>query len=379
MGNMPLYKSVMQKLESQIANGDWKPGDRLPTETELEQIFAVSNITIRHALKELVAKGLVRRVRGGGSYVNPFPGTVTGEDGRNVAGHIIGLLLPNNRSNGDMMDIVCGVSNICIRCGYLLNVTNYGINGISEAGALEQLAQKSTGVLYYPMDQRSSFECMYMLGRRHFPLVTLDQTANELELPSVVSDNQDGAYEATRYLLRKGHKEICFVGTTGGATTIKERFIGFCRAMEEGGYQVESRHYSTIGDTGGKTTDEEHDQIIRRLIQRPRPVTAVLAVNDYVAYELMKAAERCHVEVPTELSIVGFDNLPFIEQMRLPLTTVSQDLYTIGERAAMLLIDRLEGRAALSVTVPVKLVKRASVCALGSGEAEARDKGFDAS
>ena len=125
MGNMPLYKSVMQKLESQIANGDWKPGDRLPTETEMEQIFAVSNITIRHALKELVVKGLVRRVRGGGSYVNPFPGTVTGEDGRNVAGHIIGLLLPNNRSNGDMMDIVCGVSNICIRYGYLLNVTNY--------------------------------------------------------------------------------------------------------------------------------------------------------------------------------------------------------------------------------------------------------------
>ena len=67
MGNMPLYKSVMQKLESQIANGDWKPGDRLPTETEMEQIFAVSNITIRHALKELVVTGLVRRVRGGGS------------------------------------------------------------------------------------------------------------------------------------------------------------------------------------------------------------------------------------------------------------------------------------------------------------------------
>ena len=57
MGNMPLYKSVMQQLESEIANGDWKSGDKLPTEAEMERIYRVSNITIRHALKGLVKRG----------------------------------------------------------------------------------------------------------------------------------------------------------------------------------------------------------------------------------------------------------------------------------------------------------------------------------
>ena len=364
MGNMPLYKSVMQQLESEIANGDWKSGDKLPTEAEMERIYRVSNITIRHALKGLVEKGLIRRVRGGGSYVNTLPSTA--EPGETqLTNRVIGLLLPANRSNGDLMDIVCGVSNCCIARGYLLNVINSDAN---EEVTLEQLAAKSTGLIYYPRNLSRSFECLYTLGRRHFPLVTVDQSVPELQIPSVVSDNQAGAYDATSYLLKKGHRHICFVSTSNSATTIRDRFIGFCRAMEDGGHMVDSRYYIVDNSTDGNNSDEEHDRILRMLRERPEPVTAVLAVNDYVAYELVKAAERCGLRVPQDLSVIGFDNLPFIEQMKLPLMTVSQDLYTIGERAAMLLIDRIEGRAALSLTVPVRLVKRSSVCALETGD-----------
>lgn len=365
MAHMPLYKIVMQEIENKIANGDWIPGGKLPTEIELEQIYNVSNITIRHALKGLVDKGLISRVRGGGSYVQELPVSRTSTEGQYTK-RVIGLLMPVNRNNGDMMDIVCGISHYCFERGYLLNINNYSDQTIQEGDFLNRLAEKSAGIVYYPMNAQHSFECLYTLNCRHYPLVTLDQRVTDLDIPYVTSDNQAGAYEATQLLLKKGHRHICFVSTGTFATTVRDRFVGFCQALEEGGVSVNSNNYITNCPKalGGKA--EEHDWLLSHLLDRPEPVTAVLAINDYVAYELIQAARRRNVQVPKDLSVIGFDNLPFIEQMKLPLTTVAQDLYTMGEKAAQLLIDYIEGRPTISITVPVRLICRNSICVLES-------------
>ena len=363
MANTPLYKKVMQDLEIKIAKGKWQSGEKLPTETELEAYFSVSNITIRHALKGLVEKGLIVRKRGGGSYVKEISAASPAPDG-DLSRRVIGLLMPTNRNNGDMMDIVCGVSKVCLERGYLMNVTNFGEDTLPEEKMLEKLIEKSSGVIYYPLFLFNSFECLYTVSRQNYPLVTLDQNMSDLGLPYVVSDNQSGEYEATKLLLKKGHEHICFVSVTNYATTVRDRFTAFCRAMEESGHLVTSENYIVSSCNDVQSKEEEHDRILSALLDRPNPITAVLAVNDYVAYELIKAAQRRNIKIPEDLSIIGYDNLPFIEQMNLPLMTVSQDLYTMGERAAELLIDRIEGRPAPSVTIPVKIVNRGSVQAL---------------
>lgn len=368
MANTPLYKKVMQDLEIKIAKGNWQAGEKLPTETELEEYFSVSNITIRHALKGLVEKGLIVRKRGGGSYVKEL--SVPSETAGDFSRRVIGLLMPTNRNNGDMMDIVCGVSKVCLERGYLMNVNNFGNDTMPEEKMLETLITKSSGVIYYPMFVFKSFECLYTVSRQNYPLVTIDQSMPELGLPYVVSDNQSGEYEATKLLLKKGHKHICFVSVSNYAATIRERFMAFCRAMEESGHLVTSENYIVSSGNDVQNKEEAHDRILSALIDRPNPITAVLAVNDYVAYELIKAAQRRNIKIPEDLSIIGYDNLPFIEQMNLSLMTVSQDLYTMGERAAELLIDRIEGRPAPSVTIPVKIVNRGSVQALNPNQKE---------
>jgi len=360
MAKLPLYKKIMQDLESKIAGGDWTPESKLPTEVELEQAFDVSNITIRHALKGLVEKGLITRVRGGGSFVNKFPSS-DGQGEVPFAQKVVGLIMPVNRHNGDMMDIVCGVSQYCFKCGYLLNINHFSDDTVKEEVMLERLAKKSTGIIYYPQQFMRSFECMYALDRHCYPIVTVDQSVSELSIPYVTSDNFAGAYEATKFLLKKGHRKICFVSVFNYATTVRERFKGFCHAMEESGVSVTSDNYIISTPANDQNKDIAHDEILNQLLSRKEPVTAVLTINDYVAYELLQAASRKGVGVPDDLSIIGYDNLPFIEQMKLPLMTVSQDLFTIGERAAQVLIDRIEGRNSVSVTIPVKLIERASV------------------
>ena len=91
--------------------------------------------------------------------------------------------------------------------------------------------------------------------------------------------------------------------------------------------------------------------------------SAVCAVNDYVAIHLMRAAAAEGIAIPNELSLTGFDNIELAAELPIPLTTVEQDFFSIGYRAAEHLIDQIEGKHAPSgeiITLPTRLIPRKS-------------------
>jgi LacI family transcriptional regulator len=118
-------------------------------------------------------------------------------------------------------------------------------------------------------------------------------------------------------------------------------------------------NYALHAYTAGKGEDINQ---IRRYLQQPARPTAIFTMNDLIALQVLKAASQAGVRIPQDLMLVGFDNMDITAHVEIPLTTVTQDCFTLGRRAAELLIERIEGYKGppRQEVVPTQLEIRAS-------------------
>jgi DNA-binding LacI/PurR family transcriptional regulator len=207
-------------------------------------------------------------------------------------------------------------------------------------------------------------------------IVTLiDKKVEGIPFPSVVSNHEQGSFLATQYLIQRGHRRIAFVSPQGmdENTNIRDRYFGFCRAMYDAGLTVDDELNCVTASSASLTVESgELDTILDRLLDRGEPITAVHAVNDYLAVDLLKHALSRNISVPQQLSIVGFDNLEVTAHTEVPLTTIRQDFYGIGYAAARQASEGVRAKSTSSangvgrdtpdtVVLPVSLIERDSV------------------
>ena len=212
----------------------------------------------------------------------------------------------------------------------------------------------------------------------------VELTMKELSLPIIFVDSysdcnhinvgvedEKGGYLATRFLISNGHKKIWFVGpelSEDGKGVIEERFRGYMRALKESNLQGEKkwvyahRTQYNCGIDVGKAIAFEKD----------RP-TAVFATSDIVALGITEGLRLSGVNVPEDISVVGFDNLPEGQYAYPKLTTVCQNIQEKGKLVAKTLFDVLEKDAAREIDIKnyrldekigVELVERNSVRSL---------------
>ena len=178
-------------------------------------------------------------------------------------------------------------------------------------------------------------------------------------LDSVAIDNMDGAFRATRYLLDLGHETVHYVGGPDSTLDALERAEGWARALREAG-TPEPEILS--GDWSARSGYE----IGHRLAAMPE-VTAVFSANDQMALGLLRALGEHGRAVPSDVSVVGFDDIPESAYFLPPLTTVRQDFGELGRQALRLLVDRIAGRPVPGTRLPVapELIVRASAARPG--------------
>lgn len=177
---------------------------------------------------------------------------------------------------------------------------------------------------------------------------------------TVISDNIEGSKKAVDYLHQVGHKSIGIVTESHYSPAARERLEGYKEAMNKHGltindnYIIESAFYSfASGYEAGK----------RFLNLKDRP-TAMFIVADIVAMGFIKALKDEGLKVPEDVSVIGFDDIPFSEHFEPRLTTVSQDTKTLGEKAADKLIQLMnekEDQRTGVEKIPVDLIVRDSV------------------
>lgn len=207
------------------------------------------------------------------------------------------------------------------------------------------------------MSLAPSDDAVKALAAASVPVVFLDRRVDGL--PHVFTDDVEGGRLATRHLIELGHTRIAFVGDrfddTFGFTSSIDRLDGYRLAMADAGLAVPAG-YVQMADHG---RDEAHRQT-RELLSLPEPPSAVVAASDLQAFGVLEAARDAGVDVPGQLSVIGYDDVPMAPY--LGLTTVHQQLYESGSLAASMLIDLLAGTSLEeeSVEVPTEIVIRRS-------------------
>jgi DNA-binding LacI/PurR family transcriptional regulator len=195
------------------------------------------------------------------------------------------------------------------------------------------------------------------LDKLGVPFVRLSPVDREKPWPYVTATDRQGAYEMTRYLLSLGHRRIGYVVGPANQRAGHDRLAGYQAALAETGIQVDPS-LVRYGDDHFEAGFAAAQDLLRLA---PR-LTAIFCNNDEMAAGAISAVFQSGLQVPDDVSIAGFDDIPLAYQIWPPLTTVRQPIFEIAETATKLLIHLLNGEALdeLRVEIPTELIIRQS-------------------
>ncbi|MGQ9629424.1 MAG: GntR family transcriptional regulator [bacterium] len=351
---VPIYRQLKHILKDRIESGVLRPGDRIPTERELVQKYKIGRTTVRQAILELVNEGLLRRVRGRGTFVSVPPRPVKDS---------IGLVIGNVHTSFTAA-IVEGVRKVANSTKYQLILYGSDFDPQEENRCIRALVEGGVrGLIIYPVfppgDKYYIGEAALSLKERGIPFVLIARYYPSLQTDFVVSDNFKGAYKAIEYLIELGHRKIGLISPPLlNVSSVRDRVQGYESALANRGVPVDRSLELILVNWN----DSEAVQVqVRDYLVERRP-TAVFAVSDTIAANVLKAAKGVGLRIPEGISVVGFDDRDFASLLDPPLTTVRQRRHEIGERAAEILIERIEGRLeeTQQVFLPTELIVRSS-------------------
>lgn len=359
-GRQSKTDSVVAALSRRIADGTYPAGSALPAERDLTAEFGVSRVTIRSALDRLESRKLVSREPGRGTYVR-VGGNNTGSMPQPVSAI---ALVSSQLSPSVASPIAAGCSSAALAHRIRLLLCDTGGTTFAEAQAKELLHLRSLyeegvqGVVLWWQEGDGSkpwLERMLADGRA---LVLVDRYIEGLSADFVGIDDEAAAANAVRHLIALGHERIACVVHSLKVTTSSGRLAGYRRALSESGLPYDDSRVLVVeegrADVGAIVADA--------LLSLPNPPSAVLAVNDYVAIEIIESATARGVRVPEDLAVVSFADMEVARHYRVPLTTVRQPFQSVGETAVHLLTERIAtGRKEPKrVLLPTQLIVRRS-------------------
>ncbi len=192
---------------------------------------------------------------------------------------------------------------------------------------------------------------------RDFPLVFVGARSHDEGINSVSLDDEKVAYEATRHLLAMGHTQIALVTGPMEEDCSQDRAEGYARAMQEAGVEVDP----TMIIEGDWSATSGQDALLS-FAEQGRVPSAIFAQNDRMAMGVMHAARDMGIDVPTQLAVIGVDDMPLASYFDPPLTTMRQDMPRIGQEATRMLLDILQKKnnEPRQLKLPAQLVVRRS-------------------
>lgn len=181
------------------------------------------------------------------------------------------------------------------------------------------------------------------LHNQGLPVVLINHVATHVELPQVYVDNVEASYTAIRHLLDTGHRRIGFILGLPEFQCTHDRYEGYCKALSEAGIPLDPTLVLQ-----GDYQCEGGSECAHRFFSMSEPPTAIFASNDLTAYGVLEAANEQGVQIPQDMALIGFDDIPPSAHMQPALTTVHQPFREMGRSAAQLLLTMIHQRESLS-------------------------------
>lgn len=247
----------------------------------------------------------------------------------------IGILIPDI-SNQFYPEIVRGAEDVSNIYDYNVILCNSDLDIEKEKEYLRVLKEKMVdGVLY--MSSSLQDEILDLINELDLQTVLIETRDKEGLLPSVTIDNIKGSYDSTNHLIKKGLKEIAFIGTKkDNMNAWGERYIGYEKALEEAGINIDPE-LVYLNSIKVKTGYEA----IQHFLKSKKKFSGVVCASDDIAMGAINALRDNGLEVPKDVSVIGFNDNYAASIFYPKITTISQPTYDMGSVAMRMLIKLL--------------------------------------
>lgn len=330
-------------------------GETRSTIKDVAALAGVSVATVSRVLSNTnypVSAELRNRVEDAARNLS-FAYTVAPRQSRAHDSREIALIIPNI-SNPFYMQTIQGISAVCYENGYQLILCNTQQDVVREAHYLQDLFnRKVNGVIISSIAESSNVMSGY--AERGMTFIQLDQRFDGDGGFNINYDSRNGARMAVRHLIENGHKRIAFASTPLTRWTRKEIYKGYIEQLKKADIEPDEGLVFIRGNEGGGESENYEipvgEALAEQLIKSGCGATAVLCVNDMVAFGMIHGLYNLGVSVPDDISVMGFDDIPFSESFVPSLTTIHCPAYETGRISAMMLIDRLQSGNAAAATL----------------------------
>ena len=265
----------------------------------------------------------------------------------------IGVLIADI-SNMYFTDIVLGIEKKANSLGYSTIICNTENNPENEKKYLKTLINKNIDALVI-VTSGSCFELLKDI--KDTPIAFVDSTRSD-EYNYVWLDNQEGGYIATKHLIDKGRRKIAIISGPASLYSSLDRTKGYKKALSENNIPYSENRFVETQFTysGGYDATKE-------LLRRGIEFDAVFANNDLIAMGCIRALYEKGIKVPSDVSVIGFDDIEVTEIFIPALSTIKQPRFKMGKRVAKIVIDRINNPDAPNageVFIPELVVRETS-------------------
>ena len=269
---------------------------------------------------------------------------------------VIGLIVPDS-SNALFADISRKIEELSSLAGYTIMLGNSSYNYDNEFKILKVLHSKRVDGLFI-MPSTTNTEYFNSLSKWKLPFVIIHHFLPNIKADFVLLDNFRGTYDAVKYLLDLGHKRIGYIDRPYDLPHSLQRLDGYKKALGEAGIK-----YDTGLIVRGDFNYQGGFNAMKRLLNQRSIPTAVIAFNDVSAIGALKAIEDIGLNVPKDISLIGFDNISLCSFMTPQLTTINFPTDKMAETAVKILLEKINSpdvEKMIKKVLPLKLIIRES-------------------
>ncbi|MBO5247124.1 MAG: GntR family transcriptional regulator [Eubacterium sp.] len=323
----PKYMELANWVMEQIREQKLRPGQKLYSEHELQQMFGVSRQTVRKAFAVLEKDGVIHSVRGSGTYVNEDRQTKLAQRMRVsvVTTYVDGYIFPR---------MIKGIENALIDQGYTLQIAFTNNQSMREQSILEDIINRDevAGIIIETTKSALPNPNIHLyreILKRKIPILFVNSFYPELPIPHVSLNDYMVGYRLTQYLIKMGHRKIAGIFKLDDLQG-RIRYSGYMDAMHDAGLELDERNILWFDTEDVRC----FDNLSERLLARVKGCSAMFCYNDRGAYDTLNLLTRAGIRVPEDLSIVGVDDANLATLGEVGITTIPHPMEMLGKKAA---------------------------------------------
>jgi DNA-binding LacI/PurR family transcriptional regulator len=302
----------------------------------------VSITTVSKALNgypdvnEATKEGILKAAKALGYVPNTSARSLGGIPVKTIA--LLMSSLGQKDESGYIYELISSIYNECIKRGYEFILLATDSLRQKEMTFLELCRHKNLdGAVVMGLNMNDAY--YKELEDSPIPCALMDMDVTGDNICLISTDNKSASYEAVEHLIKKGRKEIAILNGKENARVSRDRLLGYKKALEANGIPIDPDYIVY--------TDFSADDALEKakvMLTRHKRIDAIFCASDLIAFGTLAAASEMNIQVPEDLSIVGFDDIFAARYAFRGLTTVSQNYYKIGSRATECVIDMVEGK-----------------------------------